>query len=220
MRGGYAHRVASTSIGAITPPETPLAIAAHRLVSSSCPPHVVAHCERSYRFAALLAHVDSIDVDAEVLYLGVIMHDLGLAPPFHSEARFDVGGANAARAWLLDAGMDVHRADVVWDIVALHASSAIAQHKSPETAVANSGISIDVRGTGSDRLPIDAVRSILDDFPRAGFPEAFHRTLVDEVRRNPDGVRLSWMEGIAVRHVDGYRAADFEAGLLGSAGFC
>ena len=115
----------------------------------------------------------------------MIMHDLGLAPRFQSDARFDVGGANAARAWLVEAGMDERRADVVWDIVALHASSAIAQHKSPETAVANSGISIDVRGAGTDRLPIDDVRRVLDAFPRAGFPEAFHRTLVDEVRRNP-----------------------------------
>jgi hypothetical protein len=212
--------VASTSNGPVTPPETPLAIAAHRLVSTSCPAHVVAHCERSFRFATLVADVDSVDVDAEVLYLGVIMHDLGLAPRFHSDARFDVGGANAARAWLVEAGMDERRADVVWDIVALHASSAIAQHKSPETAVANSGISIDVRGAGTDRLPVDAVRRILDAYPRDGFPAAFHRTLVDEVRRNPDAVRLSWLEGMAVRHVDGYRAADFEAGLLDSSGFC
>ena len=167
----------------------------------------------------LLAGIEEIEVDAELLYLGVIMHDLGLAPHFHSDVRFDVGGANAARAWLLEAGMDVRSSDVVWDIVALHASSAIAQHKSPETAVANSGISIDVRGAGVDRLPIDAVRRVLEEFPRAGFPEAFHRTLVDEVRRNPDAVRLSWMESMAVRYVDGYRAADFEAGLLESSGF-
>ena len=203
----------------IDPPETTLATAAHRLVSASCPAHVLAHCERSYRFAVLLAHLDSIEVDSEVLYLGVILHDLGLAPRFESGARFDVGGANAARDWLLDAGMDVRRAEMVWDIVALHASSAIAQHKSPETAVANSGISIDVRGAGVDRLPVDAVRRVLDDFPRVGFAEAFHRTLVDEVRRNPGAVRLSWMEGMAVRHVDGYRAADFEADLLDSYGF-
>jgi hypothetical protein len=211
--------VASTWNGPIIPPETALAVAAHRLVTAACPAHVVAHCERSFRFAMLLTHTDSIDVDAEVLYLGVIMHDLGLAPIFHSDARFDVGGANAARDWLVEAGMDVARAEVVWDIVALHASSAIAQHKSAETAVANAGISIDVRGTGVDRLPIDGVRRVLDEFPRAGFPEAFHRTLVDEVRRNPHAVRLSWMEGMAVRHVDGYRAADFEAGLLGSSDF-
>jgi hypothetical protein len=211
--------VAPTWDGLTNPPETPLAIAAHQLVSASCPAHVVAHCERSVRFAMMLAHVAAIDVDAEVLYLGVIMHDLGLAPRFHSDARFDVGGANSARDWLVEAGMDVRRAGAVWDIVALHASSAIAQHKSPETAVANAGISIDVRGVGADRLPIDGVRRVLDEFPRAGFPEAFHRTLVDEVRRNPDAVRLSWMEGMAVRHVDGYRAADFEAALLDSSGF-
>lgn len=211
--------MAPTLDGPIVPPETPLAVAAHRLVSESCPAHVVAHCERSYRFASLLARVDGIDVDDEVVYLGVIMHDLGLAPRFQTDARFDVGGANAARAWLLEAGMDVRRAEVVWDIVALHASSAIAQHKSPETAVANGGISIDVRGAGVDRMPAAAVRRILDAFPRAGFPEAFHRSLVDEVRRNPSAVRLSWMEGMAIRHVDGYRAADFEAGLLDSSGF-
>ena len=211
--------MAPTRDGSIVPPDTSLAVAAHRLVSESCPAHVVAHCERSYRFAVLLARTDGIDVDDEVLYLGVLMHDLGLAPRFQTDVRFDVGGANAARDWLLEGGMEAARAEVVWDIVALHASSAIAQHKSPETAVANSGISIDVRGAAVDRLPADAVRRVLDAFPRAGFPEAFHRTLVDEVRRNPDAVRLSWMEGMAVRHVDGYRAADFEAGLLGSSEF-
>jgi hypothetical protein len=211
--------VAPTWDGPIAPPETTLAVAAHRLVSESCPAHVVAHCERSFRFAVMLTRVAEIDVDAEVVYLGVIMHDLGLAPRFHGDARFDVGGANAARSWLVEAGMDVRRAEVVWDIVALHASSAIAQHKSAETAVANSGISIDVRGVGVDRLPVEAVRRVLDEFPRVGFPEAFHRTLVHEVRRNPDAVRMSWMEGMAIRYVDGYRAADFEAGLLDSTGF-
>ena len=106
--------MAPTWDGPIAPPETTLAVAAHRLVSESCPAHVVAHCERSYRFAMLLAHIEGIEVDAEVLYLGVIMHDLGLAPRFHSDARFDVGGANAARAWLLGAGMTIHAvADVL-----------------------------------------------------------------------------------------------------------
>ena len=107
----------------------------------------------------------------------------------------------------------------MWDVVALHASSAIARHKSEETAVAHAGISIDVRGVGAERFPQEAVRAVLDAFPRVGFPEAFHRSLVEEVRRNPDATRLSWMESMTVRHVDGYVAADFEAGLLGSAGF-
>ena len=163
--------MAPTRDGSIVPPDTSLAVAAHRLVSESCPAHVVAHCERSYRFAVLLARTDGIDVDDEVLYLGVLMHDLGLAPRFQTDVRFDVGGANAARDWLLEGGMEAARAEVVWDIVALHASSAIAQHKSPETAVANSGISIDVRGAAVDRLSADAVRRVLDAFPAPASPK-------------------------------------------------
>ena len=193
----------------IDPPDTDLSRKARDLVHGYCPAHVAAHTERSFQFAALVARAEEIDIDLEVLYIGTLLHDLGLAPQFGGPERFEMRGANAVRTMLLEADMDPVRAENVWDVIALHASTAIAAHKSIETRIANRGISIDVRGVGTEKLPADAVRAVLDTWPRHDFPEAFSQTLIDEVVANPASVRSSWMECIAVAHVPGFERADF-----------
>jgi hypothetical protein len=203
----------------IDPPDTDLSRRARDLVHGCCPAHVTAHCERSFQFAALVARTEEIDIDLEVLYIGTLLHDVGLAPQFGGPERFEMRGANAVRAMLLEADMDPGRAEKVWDVIALHASTAIATHKSTETRIANRGISIDVRGAGAEKLPADAVRAVLDTWPRHDFPEAFSQTLIDEVLANPASVRSSWMECIAVAHVPGFEPADFLSTLHSSEHF-
>ena len=204
---------------AIDPPDTDLSNRARDLLHKSCPPHVAAHCERSFQFAALVARTEAIDVDLEVLYIGTLLHDVGLAPQFGGPERFEMRGANAVRAMLLEADMATARADNVWDVIALHASTAIAAHKSTETRIANRGISIDVRGAGAETLPAAAVRAVLDAWPRHEFPAMFSQVLIDEVRANPSSVRSSWMEGIAVAHIPGFQPADFLSTLHSSQNF-
>ena len=120
---------------------------------------------------------------------------------------------------LLETDMDPVRAENVWDVIALHASTAIAAHKSTETRVANRGVSIDVRGAGAEQLPPDAVRAVLDAWPRQDFAATFSQTLIDEVRSNPASVRSSWMESIAVAHVPGFEPVDFLLTLHSSHNF-
>jgi HD domain len=205
--------------GPITPPDTSLARRAHELVHDCCDPHVAAHSERSFQFAALVARAEQVEVDLEVLYIGTVLHDVGLAARFRGPERFEMRGANAVRALLLEADMDAPRAESVWDVIALHASPAIAAHKSAETRIANRGISIDVRGVGAELLAPSSVRAVLDAWPRHDFPSTFARTLIDEVRANPGSVRSSWMECIAVAHVPGFEPSDFLATLHASTGF-
>ena len=202
----------------IDPPDTELAAMAQAL-AQTCDPHVLDHCERSYQFAAMFARLDGVVVDDEVLYIGTILHDVGLALRHRGpDQRFEVRGANEVRTILLGDGMARDRAENVWDVIALHASTAIAAHKSPETAYANRGISLDVRG-GPSALPEADVRAVLDRFPRTDFAAAFASTLIDEVRANPATVRLSWMESIAAAHVPEYQRSDFLATLHASSGF-
>jgi hypothetical protein len=205
--------------GPIEPPDTEIAKWARDLVHASCESHVVAHCERSFQFAALVARAESVEIDSEVLYIGTLLHDVGLASRFAGPERFEMRGANAVRAMLLEAGMETSRAESVWDVIALHASTAIAAHKSVETRIANRGISIDVRGAGTDGLSPDAVREVLDTWPRSEFPSEFSQTMIDEVRARPSTVRSSWMEGIAVAHVPGFEPSDFLASLHSSVHF-
>ena len=67
--------------------------------------------------------------------------------------------------------------------------------------------------------PTDAVRAVLDEWPRQDFPSAFTRLLVDEVRAHPDTVRFSWLESVAAAHVPGFEVADFLAVLRASGPF-
>jgi hypothetical protein len=196
----------------VEPPATVLGAEVRRLLDQ-CPLAVVGHSERSYQFAAAFAAADGMQLDDEVLYLGTLLHDIGLSPAAAGSERFEVRGANAVRALLLERDMDRDRADNVWDCIAMHASTPLARHKSAETRYANRGIALDVRGSGADVLAPSLVRAVLDRWPRDRFPAEFEQVLADEVRANPDSVRMSWLESVASVHVPGFVPTDFLAGL-------
>jgi hypothetical protein len=202
----------------VVPPATALAAEVRRLLDQ-CPPVVAAHSERSYQFAAAFAATDGVELDDEVLHLGTILHDIGLSPAAAGSERFEVRGANAVRALLLDHGMDLARVANVWDCIAMHASTPLARHKSPETRYANRGIALDVRGSGAEALAPALVRAVLDRWPRHDFPTEFEAVLADEVRAHPDSVRMSWLESVASVHVPDFVPTDFLAGLRATAHF-
>ena len=196
----------------IDPPATVLGAEVRRLLDQ-CAPVVAAHSERSYRFAAAFAAADGVELDDEVLYLGTVLHDIGLSPAAEGSERFEVRGANSVRELLLDHGMERDRVANVWDCIAMHASTPLARHKSPETRYANRGIALDVRGSGAEVLEPALVRAVLDRWPRHDFPTEFEAVLADEVRAHPDSVRMSWLESVASAHVPGFVPTDFLAGL-------
>jgi len=202
----------------IEPPVTALTLDVAGLLADS-DPVVVAHSRRSHQFAAMAARADGVELDDEVLYVGTVLHDIGLAPRCDGSERFEVRGANMVRALLLDHGVERERAEAVWDVIALHASTPLARHKSPETRYANRGIPIDIRGVGAESIPPASVRAVLDRWPRDDFAGGFTSVLVEEVRAHADTVRFSWLESIAERALPGFRRDDFLAAMEASAGF-
>jgi hypothetical protein len=205
-------------VSIVEPPPTALAAEVGRLLDQ-CAPVVAAHCERSYQFAAACATADGVALDDEVLYLGTVLHDVGLSPAGEGSERFEVRGANLVRALLLDHGVERDRIANVWDCIAMHASTPLARHKSPETQYANWGIALDVRGAGADTLEPALVRAVLDRWPRHDFPTEFEAVLADEVRAHPDSVRMSWLESVALVHVPGFVPTDFLAALRATEDF-
>jgi len=200
------------------PPESEVAEHLGGLLEG-CDPEVVAHSERSYQFAVAFAAADGVELDDEVLYLGTVLHDVGLSSTVNGTERFEVRGANAVRELLLEHGMSPERAANVWDVIAMHASTPLARHKSPETRYANQGIALDVRGSGQEALAPEFVRAVLDRWPRRYFPAAFESVLAAEVRANPGSVRMSWLESVAAAHIPDFVPTDFLAGLRASEGF-
>src|ERR1700752_1981108 len=76
---------------------------------------------RVFLFGALQGQRRGLRPDLELLYAGAMFHDLGLTQRSRtSSLRFEVDGANAAREFLLQHGVDKADADKVWLGIPLH----------------------------------------------------------------------------------------------------
>src|SRR5277367_6943861 len=199
-------------------PDTALVRDAMDLSRSLLEPFLFNHVMRSWLFAIVLAERTAIAPDAELLAVSVILHDLGLTERYTGENRFEVDGANAARAFLKSRSISTQKMQIVWDSIALHTTRSIALHKEPEVAMTQSGIAADVFGLGLDRIPSDKQRGILTEFPRLAFKNQIKTCLCNIIRRKPQTSFDNVLRDVGSRYVDGFKAPNF-ADLLASSPF-
>ena len=110
-------------------------------------------------------------------------------------------GADAARRWALEQGLSPADAERIWDAVALHSTTGIAEAKSPEAAVVGWGAGTDVFGDRRGRLPEGVLRAVLDRHPRAGFEDRFRAALDEAIRRCPTAYGSTWLtDTVRERH--------------------
>jgi hypothetical protein len=173
---------------------------------------------RSWLFGVLLSENAEPAPDPELLAVATILHDLGLTDRHTAESRFEVDGANAARAFLKGRGISTQQIQLVWDAIALHTTRSIALHKEPEVAVTHSGIAVDVLGAGLDQIPQDKQRAILTEFPRLALKTRLRECLGNVVRRKPATTMDNIVRDFGVRYVEGYTPPNF-ADLVANAPF-
>ena len=116
-------------LAGVSVPDTPLVSRAIEYAREHSEPYLFNHVMRSWLFAVILAQLKQTAHDAEVLAVATILHDLGLAKAFNGPLRFEVEGANAARAFARDEGVDDRRAQLIWDGVALNSTPSIGLYK-------------------------------------------------------------------------------------------
>jgi HD domain len=199
-------------------PDTSLVRDAIELARSSSEPYLFNHVMRSWLFSILLSDGVQVAPDAELLAVSVILHDLGLTDRHIGENRFEVDGANAARAFLKSRSISTQKTQIVWDAIALHTTRSIALHKEPEVAMTQSGIAADVFGLGLDRIPSDKQRGILTEFPRLAFKNQIKTCLCNIVRRKPQTSFDNVLRDVGSRYVEDFKAPNF-ADLLASSPF-
>lgn len=163
------------------------------------------HVMRSWLFAALLAQRQQTAHDGEVLAVTTVLHDLGLAEGFNGPLRFEVEGANAARAFASREGIDDRRAQLIWDGVALNSTPSIALYKEPEIALATMGIGVDWGGWGFEALTETEVAAIVKEFPRLGMKQQFTRAVCRIVETWPATTYDNFARDFGERFVPGYK---------------
>jgi hypothetical protein len=191
-------------------PDSHLCAEVTELVRESSPEYLFNHSLRSFYFASLLPERRKTRLDVEVLYLGTIMHDIGLVEGMiHEPRRFEVVGADFARSHLLEQGLDERRADVVWDVIALHSSVGIADYKGVEVALAHLGISVDVVGRGLEELTDEQIESVLELAPRLRFTDDFLDLLAQHVKANPHVSMFNFLDDVARHRLEHHASPNF-----------
>jgi hypothetical protein len=198
--------------------DTTLVRDAVELSRSLLEPYLFNHVMRSWLFGILLSEGAKPAPDPELLAVSAVLHDLGLTDRYTAENRFEVDGANAARAFLKDRGISTQQMQVVWDAIALHTTPSIALHKEPEVVMTHSGITVDVIGIGLDRIPEDKLRAVLTEFPRLAFKNQFKECLCSVVRRKPATSFDNVLRDFGSRYIEEFTAPSF-ADLFANAPF-
>lgn len=212
QKGNPMHK----EVAGVRIPDSKLAREATELVRDVSSPLVYHHALRSYVFAELIGRARGLTYDSEVLYLGTVLHDLGLTERFEGALRFEVDGANAARDFLVQRGAPRQTVSRVWDAVALHTSVGIAEHKEPEVALTHLGISVDVVGNGAELVGHEHLAGVVAAFPRLAFKRDFVQVLCGVIQRKPHTTFGNFLSDVGQRHLPGFRPLDFCEALEGA----
>ncbi|MFJ4848152.1 MULTISPECIES: HD domain-containing protein [unclassified Streptomyces] len=198
-------------------PETQLVHEATELVRDAASPVVFHHSRRVFFWASLRGRLRGWDYDPELLYVGALFHDLGLTERFaRTDQRFEIDGADEARRFLLEHGVDKSRARLVWEGIALHTTPEIPWHMAPEVALVTSGVEVDVLGIGYDEISAEQREAVVAVHPRPDFKNNILKEFTHGIAPRPDTTFGNVKADVLERFVPGFVRGNFVDTILES----
>jgi hypothetical protein len=173
-----------TTIAGVQIPDSALARDVTEFVQDTESPLLFHHSRRVFLWGSLQGQKHGLRFDPELLYVGAMFHDIGLVEGHRSaDERFEIDGANAARAFLEERGVAEEQITTVWDSIALHTTPEIPRYKAPEIWLVTLGVEFDVLGLHLDDVPAELRSDVVAVHPRtdfkAGIVEAFFEGMRD-----------------------------------------
>ncbi|MBN8940889.1 MAG: HD domain-containing protein [Rhizobiales bacterium] len=165
-------------------PDTPAARAAETYLAELSSAVMIRHCKRSYLFGKALADKAGAKPDLEALYVGCLLHDLGLEPVFAGPEDYETIGAREAGRFLSARGDD-RLARQVSAAIDVHTSLESARDPRPEVAFLSMGVLVDVTGTRIDDIAPKLVQQVVADYPRDGTKALIGALLRREIEAKP-----------------------------------
>jgi HD domain len=191
-------------LAGITVMDTPLITRAMDYARIHSEPYLFNHAVRSWLFAVRLSQLEGVPHDAEVVAVGTLLHDLGLTESFNGPKRFEIEGADAARAFAREQGLDERQVQLIWDSVALNSTPSIGLYKEAEVALCTGGIGVEF-GFQYDRIPPAEMNSVLAAFPRLEMKRRFTDSVCRIVKAKPETTYDNFAGDFGERFVPGYR---------------
>jgi hypothetical protein len=187
-------------------PDTAMIAGALEYAQRLSEPYLFNHAMRSWLFAARIGQLKNIECDREVVAVGTILHDIGLTAGVSGPNRFEVNGADAARAFIKDQGLSDRRSQLIWDLIALNSTPSIALRKEPEVALGTMGIGLDWGGFGIESVPTAEVAEIVAAFPRLKMKHKFAEACRHLVTTRPETSYDNFLRDFGERFVPGYKS--------------
>jgi len=198
------------TIAGIAIPDSRIAREATEFVRETASRLLFDHSRRVFLWGALQAGRLSLDCDAELLYVGAMFHDIGLTDGHRSaHERFEIDGANAARAFLERRGLPEAQIMTVWESIALHTTPEIPRYKQPEVRLVTLGVEYDVLGLHFDELSAHQRESVLAAHPRTGFKQGIVAAFSAGMRDKPETTFGTMNTDILEATVPGYVRPNF-----------
>jgi hypothetical protein len=208
----------SEIIAGVTIPDTSVVTDATDLIRETTTPLIFNHSRRVFIFGSLQARKLGLKPDPELLYVAALFHDTGLVPPYRSDdQRFELDGAEQARAFLLKHGYSDSDADLVWTAIALHTTPEVPWQMAPEIAATTAGVETDVLGMRLDNLSEAAIAEVTKAHPRPDFKNQILQAFTDGFKHRPDTTFGTVNADVLEHFVPGYRHIDFVEVIQNSA---
>jgi hypothetical protein len=198
------------TVAGVAIPDSALARDATEFVRDASTQLLFDHSRRVFLWASLQAEKLGLDHDAELLYVGAMFHDVGLVEGHRSEhQRFEIDGANAARAFLERHGLPEERVMTVWESIALHTTPEVPRYKQPEVRLVTLGVEYDVLGLHFDDLTAEQREAVLAAHPRTGFKTGIVEAFSAGMRDKPETTFGTMNTDILEATVPGYVRPNF-----------
>jgi hypothetical protein len=199
-----------TTIAGISIPDSTLAREVTEFVQDTSTQLLFDHSRRVFLWGSLQGDKRGLDYDPELLYVGAMFHDIGLIEGHRSEhERFEIDGANAARAFLERHGLPEEQVMTVWESIALHTTPEVPAYKQPEVQMVTLGVEYDVLGLHHDDLSAQQREAVLAAHPRPGFKEGIIEAFSAGIRDKPETAFGTMNTDILEATVSGYVKPNF-----------
>jgi hypothetical protein len=198
------------TIAGIPIPDSTLAREATEFVGDVSTQLLFDHSRRVFLWASLQGENLGLDYDPELLYMGAMFHDLGLVDGHRSQhERFEIDGANAARAFLERHDVPEERVMTVWESIALHTTPEVPRYKQPEVRLVTMGVEYDVLGFRFNELSREQRDEVLAAHPRTGFKTGIIEAFSAGMRDKPETTFGTMNTDILDATVPGYVRPNF-----------
>jgi hypothetical protein len=200
----------SQAVAGIHIPDSALARDVTQFVQDVAPPLLFDHSRRVFLWASLQAEQRGLEFDPELLYAGAMFHDVGLVEGHRSaHERFEIDGANAARAFLEARGVPEEEVTVVWDAIALHTTPEIPRYKQSEVWLVTLGVEYDVLGLHFDVVSPERRAEVVAAHPRTGFKAGIVEAFCEGMRDKPETTFGTMNTDVLEAKVPGYVRPNF-----------